>query len=80
MTRIVYRVVQHDGGWAYKLDDVFSESFPARTDAVEAARRAAFEQQLPDANPAAISWEDENGVWHEELSRGDDRPDASVLE
>lgn len=78
MTRIVYRVVQHDGGWAYKLDDVFSEPFASKAEAVEAAKRAAFEQQLPDARAAAISWEDENGVWHEELSKGDDRPEASV--
>jgi len=25
-----------------------------------------------------ISWEDGNGKWHEELARGDDRPDAKV--
>lgn len=78
MTRITYQVVQHDGGWAYKLDDVFSEAFRTRDEAVAAAKRAAFEQQLPDARAAAISWEDENGQWHEELSRGDDRPEATV--
>ena len=25
---ITYRIVQHDGGWAYKLGDSFSETFP----------------------------------------------------
>jgi hypothetical protein len=78
MTKIVYRIVQHDGGWAYKLDDVFSEAFPTREAAIEAARTAAFEQGLPDSKSSSISWEDENGVWHDEVSKGDDRPDAAV--
>jgi hypothetical protein len=26
----------------------------------------------------AISWEDSNGKWHEEVARGDDRPEAEV--
>lgn len=78
MTKIVYHIVEHDGGWAYKLDNVFSESFPSRSAAIEAARRAAFEQGLPDLKSTSISWEDENGVWHDEVSRGDDRPEAEV--
>lgn len=80
MTSVVYHVVQHDGGWAYRLVGVYSEPFTTREAAVDAAKRAAFEQQLPDARAAAISWEDESGVWHEELSKGDDRPDATVAE
>jgi hypothetical protein len=28
----------------------------------------------------AIEYEDENGIWHEELARGDDRPIADVIE
>ena len=28
MTKIVYRIVEHDGGWAYQVDGVFSETFP----------------------------------------------------
>jgi len=78
MSKITYRIVEHDGGWAYKLDDVFSESFRTRAEAVEAARRAAFEQGLPDLKSVSISWEDENGVWHDEVSKGDDRPEANV--
>jgi len=30
MAKIHYRVVEHDGGWAYTLDGVFSEAFPDR--------------------------------------------------
>ena len=34
MARIHYRIVAHDGGWAYKLDDVFSEPFPSKSAAL----------------------------------------------
>jgi hypothetical protein len=37
----------------------------------------AREQQVA-GETSAISWEDERGRWHEELSRGDDRPDVEV--
>ena len=79
MAEIFYQIVEHDGGWAYKLGDVFSEPFPTREEAVEAARIVAAEQQLPGPT-AAIEWEDKEGNWHEELARGDDRPVAYVAE
>jgi len=31
MTRIVYEVVEHDGGWAYRVNGVFSETFSSMT-------------------------------------------------
>jgi hypothetical protein len=77
MTKVTYHIVQHDGGWAYKLGDVFSEPFPSHDEALSAARRAALEQQRP-GDTTSISWEDSGGKWHEELSRGDDRPVADV--
>ena len=77
MTKIHYRVVPHDGGWAYKLDDVFSEPFPSKTAAMAAAKRAAAEQHVP-GETTIIEYEDAAGVWHQEVSRGDDRPDADV--
>ncbi len=80
MSKITYHIVEHDGGWAYRADGVFSEPFPTRAAAIEAARTAAFEQQLPDLKSVSISWEDADGVWHEEASRGDDRPITAVEE
>lgn len=77
MATIHYRIVQHDGGWAYKLGDVFSESFRTHEQALHAARRAAREQERPDET-RAILWEDAEGKWHEELARGNDRPIAEV--
>jgi uncharacterized protein YegP (UPF0339 family) len=77
--KIHYRVVEHDGGWAYKLGDVFSESYPSRAAALSAARRVAREQHVP-GNPAYIEYQDEKGQWRTEFSAGNDRPDADVVE
>jgi hypothetical protein len=79
VARITYRVVEHDGGWAYKVGDVFSETFPTRSDAHEAAERAAAEQRVPD-DDTVISYEDEKYRWHEETARGGDRPQTDVEE
>ena len=77
MSKVTYVVVQHDGGWAYKSGGVFSEPFPSRDEARDAARRAAREQRLA-GETSTITWEDERGKWHEEVARGDDRPDTEV--
>lgn len=77
MVDVTYRIVEHDGGWAYKLGDVFSETFRSRDAAVNAAHRAAAEQHIP-GETRAIEYEDAEGKWHEELSRGDDRPATRV--
>jgi Uncharacterized protein conserved in bacteria (DUF2188) len=44
---VTYEVVQHDGGWAYKVNGAFSEAFPTHADALAAAQSAAAEQELP---------------------------------
>lgn len=77
MTKVVYHVVQHDDGWAYKVDGVFSETFPSHDAARAAAEHAAREQRL-SGSTAAIAWEDSGGHWHEELAEGWDRPDTDV--
>jgi len=77
MTHITYEIVEHEDGWAYKLGDVFSERFPTREHAVEAARRVAAEQRIPGES-TIISYQDTQGRWHEEKSRGSDRPDVDV--
>ena len=77
MTTIHYHIVEHDGGWAYKLDDVFSETFRTREEATRAAHRAAEEQHVPGST-AAIQYQDAEGHWRTEIARGDDRPEADV--
>ena len=79
MSDITYRIVEHDGGWAYKLGDVFSEPFPTHDEAAAAAKRAASEQTVP-GETAPISYQDERGRWHEEVAPGDDRPHADVTD
>ena len=41
MSNIRYEVVEHDGGWAYKVGDVFSETFRSHDAALAAARDAS---------------------------------------
>jgi hypothetical protein len=77
MSKITYGIVEHDGGWAYRADGVFSETFPSHDAARRAAERAASEQVLP-GEATDISYEDKDGRWHDEQSAGDDRPETEV--
>lgn len=77
MEKIHYKIVQHDGGWAYKLGDVFSEPFPTHKAAAAAARRVAAEQRVP-GETGYIQYQGEDGVWHTELALGGDHPEADV--
>lgn len=77
MAHIKYEIVQHDGGYAYKVDGVFSETYATHDKALAAARRAAAEQRAP-GNTEAILYEDKDGNWHEETARGDDRPETEI--
>ncbi|KFC64334.1 hypothetical protein N8A98_08340 [Devosia neptuniae] len=77
MAHVRYEVVEHDGGFAYKVGDVFSESFPTHRAALDAAIAAADRQQAA-GQTQAIGYQDAEGRWHEELARGDDRPQTEV--
>ena len=77
MSQISYRIVEHDGGWAYKVGDVFSETFPTHDAALAAARAAAAEQMAP-GRTAPIEYEDADGKWHVETAWGNDRPQTEV--
>jgi hypothetical protein len=79
MSKVVYRIVEHDGGWAYKSGDVFSEPFATHAQALQAAKRAATEQTVP-GRTEVIQYEDEKGEWHEETTRGDDRPTTDIVD
>jgi hypothetical protein len=77
MSEVKYKIVQHDGGWAYKVDGVFSETFPTHADALEAAEIAAQHQRAPGQTDV-IEYEDEKGKWHTEIAPGSDRPSTAV--
>jgi hypothetical protein len=77
MSHVTYEIVQHDGGWAYKVDGVFSEPFATHEQALAAARAAAKEQRAPGFTEV-IQYEDAKGKWHTETASGNDRPDTDV--
>jgi len=77
MSQVTYRIVEHDGGWAYTVDGVFSEAFPSRASALAAARRVAAEQRTP-GRTEVIAYETADGKWHTETASGSDRPETRV--
>ena len=79
MPKVTYHIVEHDGGWAYKVGDVFSETFPSHDLARAAADRAAAEQRIGGAT-TDIEYEDSQGEWRTERAKGGDRPDTDVEE
>ena len=77
MATITYEIVEHDGGFAYRLGDVYSETFATHQAAREAAESAAERQQL-SGEDEQILYQDAEGQWHEERAKGDQRPEAAV--
>jgi hypothetical protein len=77
MSHVTYRLVEHDGGWAYKVGDVFSETLPTRELARRAAQRAAEEQRTPGQD-VVIEYEDSAYRWRDEDEKGSDRPETDV--
>ena len=79
MVKVVYEVVEHDGGWAYKFNGVFSETYPTHEAAHAAATRAANEQRVP-GRTEEIQYEDGQGNWRSETAAGNDRPVNEVVD
>jgi len=77
MSHVTYRIVQHDGGWAYRLGETFSETYPSHDRARAAAVAASREQRVPDQT-AMIEFEDSAGNWITERADGHDRPQVDV--
>lgn len=77
MSKITYRIVEHDGGWAYGLDGSLSETFPDHDSARFAAAREAKAQGIPDET-AFIEYETPDGRWITERADGHDRPEVEI--
>jgi hypothetical protein len=77
MSTITYKVIKHDGGWAYEANGTYSEPFATRDLARKAAKLAASEQTAA-GETTPISYEDDKGHWHNELASGTDRPKTAV--
>jgi len=77
MAKVIYEIVEHDGGWAYRANGSYSETYPTHDAARRAAEVAAAEQEVAGIS-AAISYEDRDGKWHDEYVKGTDRPETEV--
>lgn len=77
MQLVTYKIVEHDGGFAYTVDGVFSETFASHDAALRAAQTAAREQSVA-GETTGIRFETADGVWHEEIADGHDRPVTDV--
>lgn len=77
MAEVTYEIIEHDGGWAYRVGETISETYPTKELAHQAAALAAGEQRAPgDAGP--IEYEDVSGDWRQEQTSGRDRPETEV--
>ncbi|OYW67626.1 MAG: hypothetical protein B7Z40_06465 [Bosea sp. 12-68-7] len=79
MATIRYGIVEHDGGWAYKVQDVLSETYPSHEAALRAASDAAARQTLAGTTDGIVD-RDEQGRWHEELADGPNCPVTRVVD
>jgi hypothetical protein len=77
MPDVTYEIVEHDGGWAYKVNGVFLEPFPTHAEALAAAQVSAGEQEIP-GHGETIEYEDDKGTWHTDVASGRDRPHTIV--
>ncbi len=77
MTNVHYVVVEHDGGWAYKVGDVYSETFRTHEDAHIAAEIAAAEQRRAGEDEI-IQYPDKDGHWRTEAAKASDRTSSYV--
>ena len=46
MSKVIYEIVEHDGGWAYRADGVYSETFPSHDFAAGAFANFGFKAAL----------------------------------
>ena len=74
MSHVTYEIVEHDGGWAYRVKGAYSETFGTHEEARRAAKVAAAEQMVP-GHTEVIEYEDEQGRWHVETAPGYQLPD-----
>lgn len=77
--KITYHVGHHDRGYAYRLDNVWSEPFQTHDQALKAAKAAAERQHI-EGRDAEISYQTADGVWHTEHAMGGDRPETLVVD
>jgi len=76
---VIYHVAQHDEGFAYRMEDVWSETFASHEEALQEARAAASRQRL-SGEATEITFQDETGAWQTQEVSGEDRPATGVID
>ncbi len=77
MAKVVYKIVKHEDGWAYKARGTFSETFPSHEPRSLRRGPRPASRSVP-GETVGIEYETADGVWHEELDPGSDRPETEV--
>jgi len=77
MSHVTYKIVQHDGGWAYTADGVFFGTLrdPCRSTCRRQARRRRAARARPNRGDRIRT---ADGKWHTETAAGSDRPETDV--
>ena len=76
MIKVTYEVVEHDGGWAYRVNGLYLETFPTHALAHKAAERAARERVAPVETTGIFFEELKSAIGIDEVSAGSDRPET----
>ena len=77
MSEVTYEIVEHDGGWAYKVDGALSRcSRPMRQRSRQ--HRPPPLSRKPPARPKRLNTKTRKGKWHTETARGSDRPETHI--
>lgn len=70
MTKLNYEIVERDGGYAWKLGDAISETYPTRDAATAAAIEDSARRQSGTA-PQTPETEGDARRWHNEMADND---------
>lgn len=78
MTKPNYEIVERDGGYAWKLGDAFSETYPTRDAASAAAIEDSARRQSGTARATAQSDGDARR-WHNEMADNDTGHETDII-
>lgn len=78
MTKLNYKIVEREGGYAWKLGDAFSETYPTRDAARAAAVDDANKRQSGRGQTTAQSDGDARR-WHNEMADNDTGRETDII-
>lgn len=78
MTEVIYEIGEHDGGWAYKVGNVYSDPIAPAKAFMQPRPKSLWNSACP-GETEAIQFEDAKGQWHTETAQGGDRPRPEII-